>query len=154
MTFHLHLDTETVNHVRASQPLCVEPQHTVRDVLRLMKDQQKGAVLVCRERVLVGIFTERDVLRLMATGADFDLPVERVMSSGPKTISVHETVGAAIAKMSAGGFRHLPIVDERGHPVGLLQVSAILHYLVQHFPKFVYNLPPKPHHVTQQREGA
>ena len=152
--FQLHLDTETVGQVQTSPPLCVEPQQSVRDVLALMKDQQKGAVLVCQEGVLAGIFTERDALRLMAAGDDFDRPVQHVMSRGPQTISVQDTVGAAIGKMSQGGFRHLPIVDPFGKPVGLLQVSAILHYLVQHFPKFVYNLPPKPHHATQQREGA
>jgi CBS domain-containing protein len=154
VSFHLHLDSETVDHAHPSEPLCVEPQLAVRDVLRRMKDQSREAVLVCRDGVLVGIFTERDVLRLLAAGADFDVPVQQVMSNKPETISVRETVGSAISKMSTGGFRHLPIVDQLGRPVGLLQVSTILHYLVEHFPKFIYNLPPKPHHATQQREGA
>ena len=37
---------------------------------------------------------------------------------------------------------------------GNLSASSILHYLVQHFPKVVYTLPPAPHHKTQEREGA
>jgi len=154
VTFHLHLDTETVDHARPSEPLCLEPKLAVREVLRRMKDHRSESVLVCRDGVLVGIFTERDVLRLLAGGEDFGVPVEQVMSSEPETVGVHETVGSAIGKMSEGGFRHLPIVDEDDHPVGILNVSTILHYLVQHFPNFIYNLPPKPHHATQQREGA
>jgi hypothetical protein len=65
-----------------------------------------------------------------------------------------ETVEAAIARMSLGGYRRLPVVDDQNRPVGLLKVSAILHYLVQHFPKYIYNLPPKSEHSTQHREGA
>jgi hypothetical protein len=38
--------------------------------------------------------------------------------------------------------------------VGLLKVRGIVHYLVEHFPKTIYNLPPEPSMVTQQREGA
>jgi hypothetical protein len=63
-------------------------------------------------------------------------------------------VGKAIGLMSAGGFRRLPIVDDQGKPVGLLKVSGILHYLVEHFPKVVYTLPPAPHHKMGEREGA
>ena len=55
--------------------------------------------------------------------------------------------------MEEGGYRHLPVVDERG-PVGVLSVKRIVHYLVEHFPTTVYNLPPDPAVVPQQAEGA
>jgi branched-chain amino acid transport system substrate-binding protein len=48
----------------------------------------------------------------------------------------------------------LPIVDELGRPTGILTVQGIMHYLVEHFPAAIYNLPPVPHHSFQQREGA
>ena len=154
VAFHLHLDTETVDHAYPAEPFCVQPQQTAREVLQLMKEHRRGSVLICRDGVLAGIFTERDALRMMASGSDFDVPIERVMSDDPEAVSIHETVGAAISRMSEGGFRRLPIVDQQAAPVGLLKASTILHYLVEHFPKFVYNLPPKPHHSTQHREGA
>ena len=154
MNFHLHLDTETVDHTNPAQPLCVEPQLTVREILEQLKSQTKESVLVCRDGVLAGIFTERDALRLLAAGADLDVPVEQVMSPEPESISERVTVSSAIRIMSEGGFRHLPIVDDDAHPVGLLKVSSILHYLVQHFPEYIYNLPPTPHQATQEREGA
>ena len=154
MTFHLHLDTETVDHTDPPKPLCVEPHVTVHEILTQLKSQEKESVLVCRDGILEGIFTERDALRLLAVGANLDVPVEQVMSVGPESISEHVTVGSAISKMAEGGFRHLPIVDDGARPVGLLKVASILHYLVQHFPKYIYNLPPKPHQATQEREGA
>jgi hypothetical protein len=56
--------------------------------------------------------------------------------------------------MDEGGYRHLPVVDEGGRPVGVLSVKRIVHYLVEHFPTTVYNLPPNPGAVPQEREGA
>ena len=154
MDFELQLRSETVGRMVQNVPLCVEPRVSIRDVFGQMKEQNAGAVLICRDGVLAGIFTERDALRLMASGAGLDQPVERVMVAGPVTLSTSDTVGCAIEKMSSGGYRHLPIVDDEGHPVGLLKVSGILHYLVEHFPELIYTLPPQPHHSTQQREGA
>jgi hypothetical protein len=56
--------------------------------------------------------------------------------------------------MEEGGYRHLPVVDESSRVVGILSVKRIVHYLVEHFPNTVYNLPPDPNAVQQQREGA
>jgi CBS domain-containing protein len=140
--------------MRQDEPLCVEPEVTVHEVLNRLKEYKKGSVLICRGGKLQGVFTERDALRLMARGADLSAPIETVMTADPVTTSVSETVGAAIHKMAVGGYRRLPVVDDAGTPVGLLRVNHILHYLVEHFPEVVYNLPPKPHHTTQEREGA
>ena len=56
--------------------------------------------------------------------------------------------------MAEGGYRRLPIVDELGRPTGIVKVEGIMHYLVEHFPTVIHNLPPKPHHSYQQRKGA
>ncbi len=154
MNFQLDLNTETVDQANPAAPICVEPRLSIRLVLKLMREDNRGAVLVCRDDVLVGIFTERDALKLMAEAGDLDRPVEEVMIADPITLSAGDTVGKAISKMSFGGYRRLPIVDEEGKPVGLLKVTGILRYLVEHFPNVVYTLPPAPHHSTQQREGA
>ena len=56
--------------------------------------------------------------------------------------------------MAHGGYRRLPIVDDQGRPTGIIKVEGIMHYLVEHFPSTVYNLPPNPSVVQQEREGA
>jgi CBS domain-containing protein len=154
VVFQLHLDTETVGHIDLPSPFCVTPDASVREVLEKMKEERRGSALICRNEKLVGIFTERDSLYLMASNGSIDCPIEEVMNRDPETIFPTETVQTAISKMSRGGYRRLPVVDEENRPIGLLKVTAILHYLVQHFPKFVYNLPPSPDDTTQQREGA
>lgn len=154
MDFQLDLETETVEHAHPAKPLCVAPEDSIRHVMRTLKQEATGAAMVCRDGKLVGIFTERDALRLLADGADLDQPVASVMVRDPVTLHTSDTVGKAIGLMAAGGFRRMPVVDGQGRVTGVLKVSGILRYLVEHFPKTVYTLPPAPHHKTVQREGA
>ena len=65
------------------------------------------------------------------------------MSSPPATIPATATVAEAIRTMAEGGYRHLPMVDAEGRPTGVVAVHGIVHYLVDHFPATVYNLPPE-----------
>jgi CBS domain-containing protein len=149
----LNLMTESVDHAGPVAPLCVEPGTPIRDVLLLLRERNRPSALICRDGALVGVFTERDALRVMAHDADLSAAIETVMTPQPVSIRSGEKVGTAVQKMATGGYRRLPIVDEAGKPVGLVQVSGIVHYLVEHFPKTIYNLPPVPYPVTQQREG-
>jgi CBS domain-containing protein len=152
--FRLQLATERGDRAHPASALCVEVDTTARAVLGLMKERNRGAVMVCQDGVLVGIFTERDALRMMAQGAGVDVPIRQVMTPHPVALSPTDTVASAIVKMSQGGYRRLPIVDEAGRPRGIVKVSGVLHYLVEHFPRTVYNLPPVSFHATHDREGA
>jgi CBS domain-containing protein len=152
--FQLHLESETVDEAHPAKPLCVAPEDSIRHVMRLLKQGATGAAMVCREGKLLGIFTERDALKLLADTSNLDEPVASVMVRDPVTLRTDDTVGKAIGLMAAGGFRRLPVVDAQGRVTGVLKVSGILRYLVEHFPKTVYTLPPAPHHKTVQREGA
>lgn len=154
MSFELHLDTERVAECHPIEPMCLEPAATVAEAIDAMRNHKRGAILVCHEGALVGIFTERDALKLIAAKADFNRPLEDVMTSDPVVLRPSDTVGRAIAMMTRGGYRRLPIVDDRGRPIGMVRVHGILRYLVEHFPATIHNLPPEPHHATQQREGA
>lgn len=136
-------------------PLCIAPSATIREVISLMQADRRGSALVCDSQGrLIGIFTERDALRLMATRPNWDAPIADVMTDRPITLLASDTVAIAIQRMSKGRYRHLPIVDAEGKPTGLLKASHIMHYLVEHFPKTVYNQPPRAHVAMQQREGA
>ncbi len=138
-----------------AEPICCSLATTVRQVFAELKERNTGAILVCdEEQVLQGIFTERDALRIMASGGSLDRPVSEVMTTEPNTISSATTVGESISQMYSGGYRRLPVIDEDGKPIGVVKTSLLVHYLVAHFPDVIYNLPPDPHHVTQEREGA
>jgi CBS domain-containing protein len=154
VSFRLNLDRDQVQHLDAHQPLRVPPEMPVREALGLMQAQNSGCVVICRAKALAGIFTERDALRMMAGEEDFDVPIEQVMTNKPATVMAATTVDQAIKIMSEGCYRRLPMVDEAGNLIALLKVSQILRYLVEHFPQYIYNLPPAPHHTLTEREGA
>lgn len=154
MELQLSLERDSVAAAYPDQPLATSPDATVADVLQLLRAQKTGAVLICDSGGLLGIFTERDALKLMAKGSDLSVPITDVMSANPTTLSQGETVATAIKKMSDGGYRHLPIVDASGQPTGVTSVKGIVHYLVDHFPNTIYNLPPDPQARTRAREGA
>ncbi len=154
MDFQLSLESEGVASAYPDQPLATTVDATVGQALQLLRAQRTGAVMICEGVKLVGILTERDALKLMAAGADFSRPVSEFMSSPPATIPATATVAEAIRTMAEGGYRHLPMVDGAGRPTGVLAVHGIVHFLVDHFPATVYNLPPNPNASTKEREGA
>ena len=124
VSFVLHLKTETVNQAHPAEAVCVEAHVSARSVLRRMKQEQTGSVLITSNAGLAGIFTERDVLKLLADGTDLTVPIEQLMVRDPVTVSATDTVGKAISKMSFGGYRQLPVVDDTGSAVGILKVSG------------------------------
>ena len=127
MSFQLSLSTESVTAAYPDEPLFVAPDATVSEVLRLLKAQKTGHVLICEEGRLAGIFTERDALRLMAAQQDLDQPVSQVMSRDPVSLEEGASVGEAISTMSEGGYRQLPILGPGGTPTGLATVYGIVH---------------------------
>jgi CBS domain-containing protein len=152
--FQLSLDSEGIGSAYPDQPLAATVNDSVGQVLQLLRAQRTGAMLICDGEKLVGIFTERDALKLMARDADFSAPVGEVMSREPATVPTTATVSQAIRVMAEGAYRHLPIVDAQGKPTGVVAVHGIVHYLVDHFPETVYNLPPDPKAAPKAREGA
>jgi arabinose-5-phosphate isomerase len=76
---------------------------------------------------LVGIFTDGDLRRLVERGhTDFDAPVRKVMGANPRWIRPDELTLAAAAKMREAKVDQLPVVDDDGKPVGLLDVQDLL----------------------------
>ncbi|MCC7474051.1 MAG: CBS domain-containing protein [Pirellulales bacterium] len=152
--FQLSLESEGVGEAYPDQPLATTADSQVGNVMQLLRTNRSGAILVCEDSKVVGIFTERDALKLMASPIDYTKPVREFMSPEPVMLAARATVGEAIRKMSEGGYRHLPIVDDAGEPKGVLAVHGIVRYLVDHFPETVYNLPPNPKANPRTREGA
>ena len=153
------LRRDKVSSLRLRDVCRVSPRDPVEQVVRKMVACHTGFALVMDgidgAATLVGIFTERDfVNRVVAAGVDPSHPVERVMTPGPKVVRTGGTVHSAVEMMEAAGFRHLPVVNDRGEPVGVLSVKDIMRYLVEYFPARVYNLPPSPDQAQPAREGA
>lgn len=150
-----NLKIDSVSRLNPTPPLRVSPRQTVAEAIALMRGEGVGCLLVCDGERIVGILTERDILRrVVASGKPLTLAVGECMTANPVVVDRKEPVAAAVRRMEEGGYRHLPVVDEGGRAVGVLSVKRIVHYLVEHFPSTIYNLPPDPGVVQQDREGA
>jgi CBS domain-containing protein len=105
--------------------LTVAPGDELGDVIRQMAERNVGAVLVVDGDRLVGILTERDVLRAVASADDLGRAVRERMTHNPDTIESTDSVEHAAVLMIHGGFRHLPVVDG-GVPVGILSIRDLV----------------------------
>lgn len=115
----------TLREVMSDEVVSVAPTATVAEAAQLMSIHHVGSALVLDADRLVGIFTERDVVRALAT--DFDASshiVSAWMTRGPATLSPDATATEALDLMLRGGFRHVP-VEEDGHVLGVISIRDL-----------------------------
>jgi len=128
---------------------------TIRAAVQLMLAQKLGAVLVERDGRVVGIFTERDLMRrVVAAGIGLDRAIGEVMTPDPETLRLDDGVAFALNRMVVGGFRNVPIVDEDGALVGVLSQREVVDYIVSLVPSHVINLPPLPDLEARSEDGG
>jgi CBS domain-containing protein len=95
-----------------------------------MVSRDVGAALVTEGERLVGIVTERDVLRAVARGIDEGTVVADLMTPDPETMEPDESTQHAATIMIHGGFRHMPIV-ERDEIVGILSIRDLMRVVLE-----------------------
>src|ERR1700676_3128269 len=147
---------ETLKDALSNAGLILDEQTTLENALREMREHRQECVLVTRDGKLSGIFTERDVL-MKVVGTNIDLartPIRPYMTRDPVRLPDDAIVAYALNKMCLEGFRHVPLTDEQGRPVGVVSMRDIIEYLSGFFPKDVLNLPPEPTRGFRNREGA
>jgi predicted transcriptional regulator len=93
-------------------------------------------------------------MRVVARDVRYDESVEKYMSHTPETLTQRDQIATAIQMMNEGGERNIPIVDEDGRAVAVLRTLDIIHFLAEAFPAQVLNLPPRPHQLIPEPEGA
>lgn len=104
------------------------PAATASEAARVMNDHHVSSIVVLDEhRRLQGILTERDVLRLVARGGGaLDRCLRDTMTSPVHGIAADALIYRALARMARLGVRHLPVIDDLGHPVGMLTARTLL----------------------------
>ena len=116
-----------VREVMSTDLITVAPSAMISQAVAAMSKAGVGSVLVLEDGALVGILTERDVLRAfdqMHADPARVSPISRGMTRDPQTIDQDATVGAAMDRMLDGGFRHLPVM-EGGTLVGIVSMRDL-----------------------------
>jgi CBS domain-containing protein len=102
------------------------PEDTLADVVDLLVGHNCGSLVVCEGEEMVGIITERDILRACTTrGALQALRVADRMTRCPVTASPEDDVADAMGVMTERRIRHLPVV-EQGRLVGIISIGDLV----------------------------
>ena len=123
-------------------PPLVELGVSVMEAVEVMAERGVGAVGVVENRMLRGIFTERDVmLRVVLRGRDPKLtPVRDVMTTPAETVSEDTTEEAALVHMLERHVRHLPIVAKDGKLQAMLSIRNLLEHRVDELARELHSL--------------
>ena len=148
------LTTSRVGQLGLKDVPVLRADQSVAEAAREMREHSHGSALVCQDGQLVGIFTERDLLQFLSGGKPLDTLLSESMTASPRTVTHSDPLMTVIQLMDEGGYRRLPVIDSTGKPAGIVDVKSVVHFLVEHFPKAVYNQAPRALSRAKDREGA
>jgi CBS domain-containing protein len=111
----------------------IEPSASLAEAVKLLAEKRIGAALILgADRRIAGILSERDIVRALAERGATALnePVSQTMTRKVETCNENETVASIMERMTAGKFRHMPVVDQ-GRLVGVVSIGDIVKHRVQ-----------------------
>ncbi len=128
-----------IHHLKPAEAGCVDAELPVVDLIFKMQEvtpqhtRGMGAVLVTQDSELVGIITERDLIRrVVSPNKDINKTVvSQVMTNQPETLTKEDPIVFALNLMHLGHYRHVPLVDDENSPVGVITSKNIAQYISQ-----------------------
>jgi CBS domain-containing protein len=111
--------------IKGFHVITVRPSATVLEVVGLLEEHNLGAVVVSPDgREVVGIVTERDIVRRLVKGTDFlEGPVSAIMTKDVRTCTAQDSVRSLMTTMTEQRIRHLPVVDDNGRLTGIVSIG-------------------------------
>lgn len=107
----------------------IDPTETIADVVDLLKEYSIGAIVVTDDgKTIAGIISERDVVRSLALEQEGTLrvPVGDLMTKNVTTCRLDDDLEATMGAMTAGRFRHMPIIDENDELCGMVSLGDLV----------------------------
>ena len=116
-----------VRHVMLRNVVTTDPKTPIKAAIKTLHKKHIGSLVITdSNHKCIGIFTERDVLRVVAQGVNLDTPIEEVMTRNVTTIGEEASLEEARRLIVTHAVRHLPVVNSKGELVGLLSVRKLL----------------------------
>jgi CBS domain-containing protein len=144
-----------VRKLARAKPVLVTRTMSVLQVAGQMAQLGAGSALIVENSLLVGIFTERDLLeRVVCAGLDpASTAIGDVMTDSPEVLPASATMAQALRLLSQGQYRHAPLVDDAGAPAGMLSTGHLIGFVSDTFPKEIMNAPESSEPIKKE-EGA
>ncbi len=114
-----------VRELMHQPPVLAHPGMSVSDVAQVLDANKVGAAIVLTGDRIVGIISERDLLRALGRGMDPAASIESLLTSDPVTVPADSPVAEALDLFRTHHFRHLPVVAD-GRAVGMLSIRHVV----------------------------
>ena len=126
--FDEHLVADLVDLLEPKPPLIISEKTSILDAVERMRSKDTGCALISKQEKVIGIFTEKDLLlKVDYPKKDLSLiPVGQIMTTDPVVLRHDDNLAIAINKMVIGNFRHIPLVDGKGHVNGIVSSREIV----------------------------
>ena len=136
--------------------LMLDKKSSVLDAIELMKKNKQGAVIITEKGKVIGIVTERDIIRKVINEiSDYKKTnITQIMTEDPVRLMEDDMIAHVIHNMHLGGYRHIPIVNQEDEPVSIVSIKHINSFVFAHFPKTIYNITSIPFRGKSKREDA
>jgi CBS domain-containing protein len=116
-----------VKHVMIEDVVTAKPNITIKEAVRTLREKHVGSIVITDDNEkCIGIFTERDAIRIIASDVPLDTPIEQVMTKNVATIGKEASLEEARRLVISHGIRHLPVIDSKGKLVGLFSVRKLI----------------------------
>jgi len=152
-----NLVDENLKVLSRREPVTVSPGTSLAECVRAIQRTGTGdsVFVTAPDGRLVGILAERDIFgRVVGEDVDLSKPVDSLMTTAFQSLRPDQTVRDALELMQTGRYRNVPLVDGDGVLAGVVRPQDVLKYLAEAFPEELLNLPPRPHQLMEEPEGA
>lgn len=148
--------TRAIKEISMPSIIALDEATELGEVVSLMQSKKIGSVVLTKNGELSGILTERDLL-MKVLGIKDDWKKVRsseVMTKDPQSLRADDEIAYVLNNMHVGGYRHVPIVDSEGRPVGMVSIKDVVSWILDHFPGEITNLTGEPYRGAPSRDGG
>lgn len=123
---------QKIGSIRHEPFTVISPQTTIHEAVEKLAGLHIACLLVAENDTLVGVFSDRDVLRGVAIEYDHlkDRPVSEVMTREPIYVYESDSAASALTVMALCGYRHVPVLDLNDNLIGIISPQRITDFLM------------------------
>lgn len=118
-----------LNELVRRKPITISGEATIHDVVKIMAEQNIGFLVVVENGRMVGVLSERDVVRSLAERGNLSVKVSDICKRDIITLQADATLEEAAEKMGKHGIRHIVVVNKSGELVGVVSVRDLIQEL-------------------------
>lgn len=130
---HALMKTPITELISEEEVLVAKKSDSIEKIVKAMQKTQQSCVLIYERKHLVGILSQRDLLRKVAgkNTALSQVTAESLMTPKPEYVRAEDPIGFAVNKMAAGGYRRVPVISGDGTPLSIISIKDVFTYLSQ-----------------------